>query len=518
MSGGGGDTTTVQSSDPWGGLQPYLSDIYTQGQAQYGAGPAEYYPGTAVAPLSDQTVQGLGLTEQRALGGAGYQQAASDYITNLLSQGQLDTGALYSSAMGAADSIGSAQQYLNAAGQPLDYGAATDMAGLDLFGGDMSGVYSQQLADLMGYGTLGEASQFAGDPVSGAMPTSQQLATQMMTTPGAGAVDPAATSQLTATAEGEYLLDNPYLADLYESASLGVTEDFENTVLPAIAAQFGAAGRTGSGAQALTYSGAAGELANQLSGLAADIYAPAYEAERDRQLTAATDLGELGLGGGALQLGAGELGVGAFSAENLAGLGRDQLASDLYLGERGLAQQAATAGTQYETAQNQLLANQYQLAADIYGEEMARQLQAGGLLGDLGLGGLSAAGDLYSTQGSQALAGASLAPSLQGMDYTDLAQLLTTGGVYQDQAQNEINAAMAQWDFEQQAEAAALQEYASLLYGLGGNYGTTETQTESGGDPVSGILGGALMGGSMGGPMGAAGGAALGVAPYLFNL
>lgn len=54
MSGGGGNTTTVQNADPWSGAQPYLRDVMARGQ-QWANNPAGFYPGpTYLGPTSGQ--------------------------------------------------------------------------------------------------------------------------------------------------------------------------------------------------------------------------------------------------------------------------------------------------------------------------------------------------------------------------------------------------------------------------------------------------------------------------------
>jgi hypothetical protein len=269
-----------------------------------------------------------------------------------------------------------------------------------------------------------------------------------------------------------------------ESAARGVTDPFTQEVLPAIAAQFGAAGRTGSGAQALTTGRAAEGVAEQLRGLAGDIYAPAYESERDRQIRASQGLGGLGMQAGGLAQGLG------------------QSAADLYLGERQLGQQAMAQG-------GQLGLGGAQLAGDLYGSGLDRMLQAGQGLGGLGMQGMGALGDLYGTQGSNLYRAASLAPQFQNMQYADIDQLMRVGAMTEDQAQRLIGADQARWQFGQQAPYDALSSYASAIYGLPGGYGT-QSQTTPGGSRLSGALGGAMAGGATGNPWLALGGGILG--------
>ena len=93
--------------------------------------------------------------------------------------------------------------------------------------------------------------------------------------------------QLAGTLRGDYLGANPYLDDVVGAATRGVTEQFEQSVLPGIAAQFGAGGRTGSGIHQQALAQAGGELAQAVGDVEARIRGQDYGAERGRQLQAA---------------------------------------------------------------------------------------------------------------------------------------------------------------------------------------------------------------------------------------
>lgn len=172
MPGGGGGGGGKQSSFPWAGQWPYLTDIYARGK-NLSTDPFEYFPGSTVAP------RGPGETE------------------------------------------------------------ATQMA---------------------------LARGATGNP----------------------ALD-AAQAMLQRTAEGQYLTpeSNPALADYYGAAARGVTQAYQRSVLPSLEARFGGAGRVDSPGYMAAHGRAQGELGRSLSDLAASIYAPAYESERGRQISAA---------------------------------------------------------------------------------------------------------------------------------------------------------------------------------------------------------------------------------------
>lgn len=119
-----------------------------------------------------------------------------------------------------------------------------------------------------------------------AQQTEQALQRQQERALAGSPAQTALNEQLAATLRGDFLGANPYLDDVVGAATRGVTEQFEQSVLPGIAAQFGAGGRTGSGIhqQALTQAG--GELAQAVGDVEAQIRGQDYGAERQRQLQA----------------------------------------------------------------------------------------------------------------------------------------------------------------------------------------------------------------------------------------
>lgn len=106
------------------------------------------------------------------------------------------------------------------------------------------------------------------------------------------------TSTLQDTAEGNYLNSNPYLDQMYQSSAQGVTEQFNEDIMPSLNATFSLAGRTGSPAHQNVATDAAGELADSLGRLSTDIYGSNYQTERQNQLNAANQLNQQALGAG----------------------------------------------------------------------------------------------------------------------------------------------------------------------------------------------------------------------------
>lgn len=85
MSKGSGKAqqTTTQSSEPWKGLQPYLTDYLQKGQ-QATQNPYQFYNGTTTAGFSPEQQAGMNLNTQRALSGSPTLNAANRNQTNTL--------------------------------------------------------------------------------------------------------------------------------------------------------------------------------------------------------------------------------------------------------------------------------------------------------------------------------------------------------------------------------------------------------------------------------------------------
>jgi len=439
--GGGTDTTTSQSS-PWSGQQPYLSDVFRQAQGMFNSGVGQqYYPGQTVAPFSPQSQQAFDMITNRALSGSPQERAFGGYLGNTLNQQNIDPNAIYGSAQNAAAGIRPGMNMMGAAGQQA----------MNTGPNRMVGGAADALGHMTGYGGLGEAQQYAGGPGSAGLPPSAN----------------SAANQFAATAGGGYLGSNPYLDQMFQTASGRAGEAFNEQALPGIAAQFGAGGRTGSGIHQQVVGNAARQFGRDLQGMAGDIYAPAYESERDRMLQGATG------------------GANMYTAER--GLG-----NQLYLGERGLGQQAASQLGQLGIGQGGL--NMQGLGLGV---------QAGQGMGQIGLGGMEGMNSLYGNIGNNQFRAGSLMPSYSGLQYGNMDRLLGVGGMMDQQAQRYMDANQARFNFGQQSPWSTLGQYANIVQGMPAGFGT-QTTTQPGGSPFMGAIGGGLAGfGATGNPWGA---------------
>lgn len=90
-----------------------------------------------------------------------------------------------------------------------------------------------------------------------------------------------------ATARGDYLGPNPALNAYYNAAAQNMTNQYQQSTAPGITAAAVQAGGLGGTGQNQAEQYAKWGLGQNLGNLAANVYEPAYEAERGRQLQAA---------------------------------------------------------------------------------------------------------------------------------------------------------------------------------------------------------------------------------------
>lgn len=98
----------------------------------------------------------------------------------------------------------------------------------------------------------------------------------------------AAGGMLNKTLQGDYLGGaNPYLDQVFATSAQNVTDQFNRNILPSIKTAGVQSGMYDSSRQGIAEGLAAGEAQKNLAQLSANIYAPAYESERGRQIQAA---------------------------------------------------------------------------------------------------------------------------------------------------------------------------------------------------------------------------------------
>lgn len=138
-----------------------------------------------------------------------------------------------------------------------------------------------------------------------------------------------------------------------------------------------------------------------------------------------------------------------------------------------------------------LMSSLSDLAANIYGSnyqsERDRQVAA--------QQGLTTAGtSLYGTGVGERVSAAQMAPDIRTAQYGDAAKLQEAGAAYTDQANKALEADINRWNYEQNKDQAALQDYMSMISGNYGQSGTTTTTSKTSGNPVATVLGGVTAG------------------------
>lgn len=317
--GGGGGTNTIEKSqEPWAEQKPYLLEGFKQAQDYLAGNNPQYFPGSTVAPQSQQTQQAIG------------QLASFGNSPGMLPQAQQAVGGVMANGGG------------NATGQGVLTGLAQN--GLPNYGqiGAMQGI-TQNGADLAGNPVLQGIAQ------NGAGPN--------------GGVD-----YLTAAARGDYLTqDNPYTAEVIRNAqAMGRSP---------VDAQFASMGRYGGGSHVAALADSANRISTQA--LMQD-----YQQERQLQQGAAGQLATYGLGNAQLQSGAAQAlnqaglanaGLQLSGAQALQGAAAQGAAQQSEAARALLAQGNADAGLRLQAAGMLPTLDQAQL------NRINASLQAGGM-------------------------------------------------------------------------------------------------------------------------------------------
>ena len=298
------------------------------------------------------------------------------------------------------------------------------------------------------------------------------------------------------TAAGKYLSpeSNPWLKASYDRAAENILPEIDTSAIQS--------GRYGGSSWALRKGRAEADLA-------AGIYGPAYEQERNRQFGAQqylTGLGEditqqernrqfgaqqyiTGLGEQARQ---GERGYQVGAQQYMTGLGEDafqqerarQFGAQQYA--TGLGEQARQGERGYQVGAQQYLTG---LGEDTYQRERERQFGAQQYL--TGLGEQATQFGL-----SQRMQAAGMLPGLaqqqQNMAYQNAAALGSVGAQEQGYQQSLMNADKAKYDYNQMAPWQLAQLYASLING--GSGGGTQSQDMYGPSGIQQVAGAGMTG------------------------
>ena len=96
---GGGDQEVTQKSAPWGPAQPDIKD-YMALAALLSKMPYKQYQGATVAPLSNQTLQGIGQMEQFSKYGSPIMNQAQGGLSRFMNPQARDWSKMYGTKQG----------------------------------------------------------------------------------------------------------------------------------------------------------------------------------------------------------------------------------------------------------------------------------------------------------------------------------------------------------------------------------------------------------------------------------
>lgn len=526
-------------NEPWGPQQQYLTDLFSKSQQLYNQGvplTPDFSQDTLDALAAQKTLAtDPALTNLMQTGIEGLSGYENPYLSDFggyqgLSGGQT---AEYQTLGGQRDPTTDAIRGINVM-DPTGPQVSSTISGLggmyqELLGRAGVTPYQEGFQDLIGQSLQSPYAGELAQTARGATDTpyseqTEQAIGMALRNPALSRFDPVLSQLvgpstgeelLAGTAQGEFLGGNPYLDATYGRAAEQVGKQFREATMPALGTAFSQAGRYGSDAYGEAVQGAEEALGRELSGLATDIYMPAYESERGRQEAArsrlaglpterlGTALGGLGsmgglytggigqaIGGlqgltGAAQTGTGQklsgLGTAGGLRQSGLGMGLGGLGTLAGLQQTGTGQQLSGLGAlgglqmqglglQSNIAQSNVanqLAQQGMLS-DIYGQDWQRQFQGLGALdqneqfyNQMGLNALGQQAG-FAQQGANTQLGAlGMLPGLQGMQYQNVSALRDIGSAQDALAQQQ---AMDPWN--------RLQMYGQ---GVTGQYGGTTT-------------------------------------------
>jgi hypothetical protein len=504
MPTSGGSTQTVQNKNPWAPTQPHLKEIMAEGGRLYDQGAGSgIYQGPTLAPLGQDTQQGMSLMGDTARANAGATGLPMDAALNSIAnngmtpdmagptsvlgnvaggQSRINTGGMYGALAGRS---------LNQNNQPNNVlgGIAGGNANNNQSVGLLGSVASGPGIDASGYADIGNRaltqnaqpnSTMAGllGNQIGQINTGDQYRSVANNAGGATASD-----QLSGMVAGGGV--NPHLQSMLDANA----ERIANRVNSSMSGM----GRYGSGSHTDLLARSIGEANNPL-------LAQAYESDQNRRLSAAGQIDSSRRAADATQLNAisGQTGVqGQNIANQLSNSGLQlNAANTLASGNRADLAGSLSALQGGSNVQQQNISNLMGAATGMAGIRQgdtsaqmgAANALASGNRADVA-GSLSALSGLTGVQGQnianqtgaasslldnsargqqQAQQWAALAPTLNQLQYDPATRLMTLGAMSDQRSQAELDAERQRFEAEQASPWNQLNRYQASVSGLGG--------------------------------------------------
>lgn len=457
-----GTTNQTTTQVPWSEQAPYLTQGFQGASDLYKNYKPQYYQGQQVADFTGAQNQALQGIQNYANSGQSPFWSANNYLKTL------DSGA-YLNANPVSQNltpIGTGQNlWLNPAFSSTNSGVNQSNSILSNIANNYNGSSGNSYLNPWASGAAlnnpgtGYLSNLASGSASAKNPASRDLS---YLSSGRSTANLPGQDTLSYFANGSMLgADNPYWKNLTDSLSA--------SVLPGIQAQF-AKGNSMSNPAAIFAS------SQGLASALAPYMEQNYTQGQSNMLNAANTLGSQGLQGLQLRQGAaGTLGSQYLTGQQLAGQAGQNIAQNYLTGAN------TTAGAAQNLASNQYVGQGQGIqAAQGLG---ANALNQGTLFNNAYnsgqqniLGANSIIGQNYQNTLNNMTNSLSQAPSIGQMPYNEFQQLFASGAQGQSQQQNQINALMNQWNWQQQLPYNQLNQFMNTVGGAQyGNQSTTST-------------------------------------------
>lgn len=425
--------TTTTEQKPWAGADPYLRDVYAKYDAALQAGQPQAYQGNTVAGQSPNTLTAQQMALNAAQTGQGALNNAQAVNNNIATTGGSNAQAM--------NTLGQLQGGVNLGTNPSTQGLQNLIGNVGSGSAPGTGTYNNLMSSTSP--GVGAASNVYSTAANSSNPT---------------------TANLNAMASGQMIGNNPYLQQSVANAQSGVVDQLKQNTA-ALNSGAAAFGRSGSGAQAVQQNNLDNTAATAMSKIATDMYANQYNTDTQNMLAANNQVSN-----------------NYNSDFNNLLSGSQQLGNSYAQNANTQLSAAGAADGNYQNQVSNLSSLLGQLNSN-YNSGVQNQLANAGLQ----QAAAQAANSASNASANTSLAAAGQAGNVYQNTVAPAETVGAVGAAQDTRAQQELDAKIQQWDYNQQMPLQQLANFANILNG--GNYQTTSSTT-SGNSALTNILGG----------------------------
>lgn len=429
MQGSAPRTQTVTertNNEPWSGAQPALQTALSGALSQYNSGMPAYYPGSTVAPMSNETQAGLTSIRDNA----GLSTTLAGQQWNAIS------GAMHQNPIAGTWNLQNTARGFNSNPYGGFFAGQTDIANPFLSSVGAAGAQTTNTSSLNPFITGAAANPMAG---------------QFRSAAGAP-VTGAGMDTLTRAATGG-MMQNPWLDATFDQGARAIRDQLDTA--------FNRSGRS------LNNTSYADAFSRNLGDFASNLYGQAYDSDMTRRMNSAGQLAGYEQGG---------------VDRMLAALG-----SEAQLGEAGLGRQydASSQLAGYSSSDLSRLLQSSGMGADIFGQNRGQNLQAGttgaGLYDNDFSNALNSYLALAGQQNSNtgfALQGAGMLPGVYDTNQQGATDLIGVGSSLEAYNQALIDADRERYDYGANSGRSNVEWLNAIASGMGALGGTATTNSQ----------------------------------------